>query len=57
MIEIMIAHQWAYNTRSAFCILMELETATRFKVNDEYILNAINKSDKMMRGVYVKYYR
>ena len=45
----MIAHQWRQPLSQLSAILMELETATRFKkVNDEYILNAVNKSDKMI---------
>ena len=45
----MIAHQWRQPLSQLSGILMELETITRFKkVNDEYILNAINKSDKMI---------
>lgn len=45
----MIAHQWRQPLTQLSGILMELETATRFKkVNDEHILNAIDKSDKMI---------
>ncbi|WP_121627011.1 sensor histidine kinase [Poseidonibacter antarcticus] len=43
----MIAHQWRQPLTELSGILMELETATRFKkVNDEHILNSIEKSDK-----------
>ncbi len=45
----MIAHQWRQPLTEVSGILMELETATRFKkVTDEHILNSINKSDKMI---------
>jgi len=45
----MIAHQWRQPLSQLSGILMELETATRFKkVDDTYILNAIAKSDKMI---------
>ena len=45
----MIAHQWRQPLSQLSGILMELETATRFKkVDDAYILNAIAKSDKMI---------
>lgn len=45
----MIAHQWRQPLSQLSGILMELETATRFKkVDDSYILNAIAKSDKMI---------
>ena len=45
----MIAHQWRQPLSQLSGILMELETATRFKkVDDAYILNAIDKSDKMI---------
>jgi signal transduction histidine kinase len=45
----MIAHQWRQPLTELSGILMELETATRFKkVNDEHILNSIDKSDKMI---------
>jgi len=45
----MIAHQWRQPLSELSGILMELETATRFKkVNDEHILNSIDKSDKMI---------
>lgn len=45
----MIAHQWRQPLSQLSGILMELETATRFKkVDDSYILNAIDKSDKMI---------
>ena len=43
----MIAHQWRQPLTELSGILMELETATRFKkVNDEHILNSIERSDK-----------
>ncbi len=45
----MIAHQWRQPLTQLSVILMELETATRFKkVTDEHILNSIDKSDKMI---------
>jgi len=45
----MIAHQWRQPLTELSGVLMELETATRFKkVNDEHILNSIEKSDKMI---------
>ena len=45
----MIAHQWRQPLTELSGILMELETATRFKkVNDEHILASIDKSDKMI---------
>jgi len=45
----MIAHQWRQPLTELSGILMELETATRFKkVNDEHILNSIERSDKMI---------
>ena len=45
----MIAHQWRQPLTQLSAILMELETATRFKkVNDNYILESIEKSDKMI---------
>ena len=45
----MIAHQWRQPLTELSGILMELETATRFKkVNDEHILNSIDKSDKLI---------
>jgi signal transduction histidine kinase len=45
----MIAHQWRQPLTELSGILMELETATRFKkVNDKHILNSIDKSDKMI---------
>ncbi len=45
----MIAHQWRQPLTQLSVILMELETATRFKkVTDEHILNSIEKSDKMI---------
>lgn len=45
----MIAHQWRQPLTELSGILMELETATRFKkVNDIHILNSIEKSDKMI---------
>lgn len=43
----MIAHQWRQPLTELSGILMELETATRFKkVNEEHILKSIEKSDK-----------
>ncbi|MCR8710371.1 sensor histidine kinase [Aliarcobacter butzleri] len=45
----MIAHQWRQPLSQLSGILMELETTTRFKkVDNNYILNAIDKSDKMI---------
>ncbi|MGB1226682.1 MAG: sensor histidine kinase [Poseidonibacter sp.] len=45
----MIAHQWRQPLTELSGILMELETATRFKkVNDKHILNSIEKSDEMI---------
>jgi two-component system C4-dicarboxylate transport sensor histidine kinase DctB len=45
----MIAHQWRQPLSELSGILMELETATRFKkVNANHILNSIDKSDKMI---------
>ena len=45
----MIAHQWRQPLTELSGILMELETATRFKkVNDNHILDSIEKSDKMI---------
>lgn len=45
----MIAHQWRQPLTELSGILMELETATRFKkVNDKHILNSIERSDKMI---------
>eukprot|EP01156_Anaeramoeba_ignava_P016165 Anaeramoba_ignava/a618_20.p1 GENE.a618_20~~a618_20.p1 ORF type:complete len:382 (-),score=63.07 a618_20:524-1645(-) len=45
----MIAHQWRQPLTELSGILMELETATRFKkVNEEHILNSIEKSDNMI---------
>jgi two-component system, NtrC family, C4-dicarboxylate transport sensor histidine kinase DctB len=45
----MIAHQWRQPLSELSGILMELETATRFKKADEkHILTAIEKSDKMI---------
>ncbi len=45
----MIAHQWRQPLSQLSGILMELETTTRFKkVDEKYILNAIEKSDKMI---------
>ena len=46
----MIAHQWRQPLSELSGILMELETATRFKKADEnHILTAIEKSDKMIQ--------
>ena len=46
----MIAHQWRQPLTELSGILMELETATRFKkVDEEHILGAIDKSDKMIQ--------
>ncbi|CAM3401349.1 sensor histidine kinase [Arcobacter aquimarinus] len=45
----MIAHQWRQPLSQLSGILMELETTTRLKkVDEKYILNAIEKSDKMI---------
>jgi two-component system, NtrC family, C4-dicarboxylate transport sensor histidine kinase DctB len=45
----MIAHQWRQPLSELSGILMELETATRFKkVDENHILTAIEKSDKMI---------
>ena len=45
----MIAHQWRQPLTELSGVLMELETATRFKkVNDEHILNSIERSDKLI---------
>ena len=45
----MIAHQWRQPLSELSGILMELETATKFKkVNEEHILKSIDKSDKMI---------
>ncbi len=45
----MIAHQWRQPLTELSGILMELETATRFKkVNDSHILDSLEKSDKML---------
>ncbi|MDY0052277.1 MAG: HAMP domain-containing sensor histidine kinase [Aliarcobacter sp.] len=46
----MIAHQWRQPLSELSGILMELETATRFKkVDEKHILGAIEKSDKMIQ--------
>ena len=46
----MIAHQWRQPLTELSGILMELETATRFKkVDENHILTAIEKSDKMIQ--------
>jgi signal transduction histidine kinase len=46
----MIAHQWRQPLSELSGILMELETATRFKkVDENHILTAIEKSDKMIQ--------
>jgi two-component system, NtrC family, C4-dicarboxylate transport sensor histidine kinase DctB len=46
----MIAHQWRQPLSELSGILMELETATRFKKADEnHVLTAIAKSDKMIQ--------
>lgn len=46
----MIAHQWRQPLSELSGILMELETATRFKKADEkHVLRAIAKSDKMIQ--------
>jgi two-component system, NtrC family, C4-dicarboxylate transport sensor histidine kinase DctB len=45
----MIAHQWRQPLSQLSGILMELETATRFKkVDENHIYSAIEKSDKMI---------
>jgi len=45
----MIAHQWRQPLTQLSGILMELETATRFKkIDDTHIFNSIDKSDKMI---------
>ena len=45
----MIAHQWRQPLTELSGILMELETATRFKkVTNEHIINSIDKSDKLI---------
>ena len=45
----MIAHQWRQPLTELSGVLMELETATRFKkVNDIHILNSIERSDKII---------
>ena len=45
----MIAHQWRQPLTELSGVLMELETATRFKkVTDTHILNSIERSDKMI---------
>ena len=45
----MIAHQWRQPLTQLSSILMELETATRFKkVDENHIYSAIEKSDKMI---------
>lgn len=45
----MIAHQWRQPLTELSGVLMELETATRFKkVTDKHILNSIERSDKMI---------
>jgi len=46
----MIAHQWRQPLTELSGILMELETATRFKkVDENHILTAIEKSDNMIQ--------
>ena len=46
----MIAHQWRQPLSELSGILMELETATRFKkVDEKHILTAVEKSDKMIQ--------
>ena len=41
----MIAHQWRQPLSELSGILMELETATRFKkVDESHILNSVNRS-------------
>ncbi len=45
----MIAHQWRQPLTELSGVLMELETATRFKkVNDAHILKSIDRSDKLI---------
>ncbi|QKF81537.1 sensor histidine kinase [Halarcobacter ebronensis] len=45
----MIAHQWRQPLTELSGILMELETAVRFKkANDTHILSSIDRSDKMI---------
>ncbi|RXJ90458.1 histidine kinase [Arcobacter sp. CECT 8983] len=45
----MIAHQWRQPLTELSGVLMELETATRFKkVTDNHILSSIERSDKMI---------
>ncbi len=45
----MIAHQWRQPLTELSGVLMELETATRFKkVNDKHILHSIERSDKLI---------
>jgi len=45
----MIAHQWRQPLTELSGILMELETATRFKkVDEQHILKSIDKSDQMI---------
>lgn len=45
----MIAHQWRQPLTELSGVLMELETATRFKkVDDKHILNSIERSDKLI---------
>jgi len=45
----MIAHQWRQPLTELSGILMELETATRFKkVDEKHLLKSIEKSDKMI---------
>ncbi len=45
----MIAHQWRQPLTELSGVLMELETATRFKkVNDKHILKSIDRSDKLI---------
>ncbi len=45
----MIAHQWRQPLTELSGILMELETATRFKkVNEKHILRSIERSDNMI---------
>ena len=45
----MIAHQWRQPLSELSGILMELETATRFKkVDEQHILNSVEKSNEMI---------
>ncbi len=45
----MIAHQWRQPLTELSGVLMELETATRFKkVDDKHILKSIDRSDKLI---------